>query len=131
MPEQSMLGWVFESLGIFYALMLLLATGISFAVTLILVIRGRGPLCGAALLLIVPMPFLVGIFGALDGAIRSYMVIASSSMAPNPAEVAAGTSTALVAPLVGMFLMAPGYLLASGGMLLRSLMAKPTAAARE
>jgi hypothetical protein len=125
MQEQSMLGWVFQSLGIIYTLMLLLVTGISFTVTLILVIRGRGPLCGAALLLIVPMPFLVGIFGALDGAIRSHMVIAASTVAPNPAEVAAGTSTALVTPLVGLFLMAPSYLLASGGMFLRAMIAKP------
>jgi hypothetical protein len=130
MQEQSMLGWVFESLGIFYTLMLMLATCISFAVTLILVLRGRGPLCGSALLLIVPMPFLVGIFGAIDGAIRSYMVIAGSASAPHPSEVAIGISTSLVAPLVGLFLMGPGYLLAAGGMFLRALTAKPIEAAR-
>jgi len=123
MQEQSMLGWFFESLGIFYFLLLALAAISSFAMILILVIRGRGPLCGTAMVLIVPIPFLVGIFGGIDGLMRSYMVISAGSIAPHPNEAAAAISTSLVAPFVGMLLMVPGYLLATGGMLARSIMA--------
>jgi biopolymer transport protein ExbB len=50
---------------------------------------------------------MVGLFGTVDGMIRSFMVIANSTTAPKPAELAAGISTALVTTLVGLFLAIP------------------------
>lgn len=50
---------------------------------------------------------MVGLFGTVDGMIRSFMVIAAAETAPKPAELAAGISTALVTTLIGLFLAIP------------------------
>ena len=70
------------------------------------------------------MPLLVGIFAAIQGGIASYTVIATGAAPPKPSEVAAGISTALVAPLVAMVFMVPGYVTATLGAFIRSLVTK-------
>lgn len=50
---------------------------------------------------------MVGLLGTVDGMIRSFMVIANSSTAPDAKELAAGISTALVTTLVGLLLAIP------------------------
>jgi hypothetical protein len=55
--------------------------------------------------------------------VASYQVIAASATTPKPSDVAAGISTALLAPLVGMMLMVPGYATAAIGAFIRSLAA--------
>jgi hypothetical protein len=119
--QQSYLSWVFHSLGPTYLLLLPLAALLGFVLTLILILRGRGATLGAALTFCVPAPLLVGFFAAINGAISSYMVIATSSTTPKPSEIAAGISTALVSLLIGLLLMAPSYLLALFGLFARSL----------
>jgi hypothetical protein len=94
---------------------------VCFLLALIIVIRGNGPMAIAALILIVHVPLLIGIFAAIQGAIASYTIIAMGGAAPKPSEVAAGISTALVAPLVGILLMVPGYATAALGAFIRSL----------
>ena len=121
--QQSFLGWVFAALGFQYAVLLTLTGLLSFVIALIVVLRGRGPMAAAALLLIVHVPLLIGLFAAIQGAISSYTVIAVSSTAPKPSEVAMGISTALVAPMVAMILMIPGYAIATIGSIIRSLSA--------
>jgi hypothetical protein len=69
---------------------------------------------------IVPIPFLIGVFGFFQGAIASLQVIASSSVAPKPHELADGVATALFNPLVGLMLTAPGLAVATMGSLIRS-----------
>jgi hypothetical protein len=120
--QQSWLNWFFSSLGFGYALLLPAVALICFVLTLIVVIRGRGPMAAAAIVLVVPTPFLIGIVAGLRGGIASYAVIAMSSTPPKPAEVAAGISTALIAPFVGLLLMAPSYLVAVAGTLIRSIL---------
>jgi hypothetical protein len=51
-------------------------------------------------------------------------VIAVNATTPKPSEVAAGISTALFAPLVGILLMIPGYATAALGAFIRALAAK-------
>lgn len=121
---QSKLKWLFNALGVEYSLLLPLAALLAFVLTLILVIRGRGPLATAALVFAVPLPFMVGVYGFFDGMVASFIVIAQSTVSPKPSEYAAGISTALVTPLVGMFLMAPSYLLALFGSLIRAMIHK-------
>jgi hypothetical protein len=121
--QQSYLSWMFASLGA-YALLLPLAGLLCFLLALVLVVRGKGPMAAASLILIVHVPLLIGVFAAIHGGIASYMVIAASSTTPKPSEVAAGISTALVAPLIGMMLMVPGYATAAVGGFIRSLAAK-------
>ena len=74
----------------------------------------------ASLILIVNTPLLIGMFAALQGAIAYYTIIANASSTPKPSEIAGGISTALVAPMVGMLLMIPGYAMAAIGSFVRS-----------
>lgn len=117
--QQSYVVWIFSSLGPF-AVLLPLAGLLSFVLALIIVARGKGPMAAVALLLIVHVPMLIGFFGAVQGAINSYSVIAMSAVAVKPSEVAAGISTALVSLMVGMVVTAPGYAVAALGGLARS-----------
>ena len=57
---------------------------------MIVVIRGKGSMAAAGLVLIVHVPFLIGILSATQGAIVSYDWIAMSATSPSPAEVADG-----------------------------------------
>lgn len=123
MAAQSLLSWMFMALGLKYAILLPVAGLVCFLLVLILVIRGKGPLAAASLILIVHVPLLIGIFAAIQGAIGSYSVIAMSPTTPKPSEIAVGILTALVAPLVGMLLMVPGYATAAIGAFIRSLQA--------
>ena len=118
--RQSLLSWMFTALGLPYVLLLPLAGLMCFLFALIVVLRGKGPMAAAALILIVHVPLFIGVFAAIQGAIASYTVIAMSAATPKPSEVAAGISTALVAPLVGMLLMVPGYATAAIGAFIRS-----------
>lgn len=118
--QQNLLSWIFTALGFPYVILLPLSGLISFLLALIVVLRGRGPMAAASLILIVHIPLLIGVFAAIQGGIASYTVIAMSSIAPKPSEVAAGISTALIAPMVGMLLMIPGYATAALGSFVRS-----------
>ncbi len=123
--EVSLLAWIFNSLGFAYSVLLPLLAVVGFVLTLIIVLRGQGPLAAAALLLIVHMPLLVGAFAALQGMMASFLVIAISGTAPKPAEVAEGISTALVAPFVSLLLIVPAYLTATIGGFIRCLRSSP------
>ena len=117
---QSFLSWMFHALGFPYVILLPLAGLVCFLLALILVLRGKGPMAAAGLILIVHVPLLIGVFAAIQGGIASYTIIATSATTPKPSEVAAGISTALFAPLVGMVLMVPGYATAALGAFIRS-----------
>jgi len=124
MPIQpSLLDPTLHALGPKYVVLLGVAALVAFLLTLIVVVRGRGPMAAAALVFIVPLPLLVGVFGALEGVMSYWSVIAASSTAPKPSELAAGIAMALVAPMAGMLLMAPSYALALLGSLVRSFLA--------
>lgn len=125
--QQSLLSWIGSSLGLPYAALLLISGLLCFVLSLILVLRGRGPMAAASLILIVHEPLLIGSFAAVQGGLASYRIIATSSAAPKPSEVAAGISTALVAPLVGLLLMVPAYATAALGGFIRALLKKADA----
>ena len=120
---QSMLSWMLSSLGAFYTIVIPLAGLVCFVLALLVVMRGRGPLAGAALVLIVHVPLLIGIFAAIQGAIASYQVIAMSAVAPKPSHVAAAVSTSLFAPLASMLVIIPGYAAAAIGAFVRCMSA--------
>ena len=50
---------------------------------------------------------MVGLLGTVQGMIASFQVIATSTTAPKPSELAAGISTALFTTLVGLFVAIP------------------------
>jgi hypothetical protein len=120
--RRSYLMFFFHALGIKYSLLLPLAGLIVFIVVLVLVIKGKGTALPAALLLLVPLPLLIGIAGVVEGLMASLMVISSSDTVPKASAVAEGLSMSLVTAWVGLWMMAPSYLLATIGMCVRSLM---------
>lgn len=121
--RQSLLSAVFQALGFSYTILLPLAALLSFLLVLLIVLRGKGPMAAAGLVLIVNAPLLIGLFAAVQGGLASFSVIAMSSTSPHPAEIAAGISTALYAPLVAILLTAPAYATAAFGAFFRSLAA--------
>jgi biopolymer transport protein ExbB len=50
---------------------------------------------------------MFGLLGTVDGMIRAFQVIAQSTIAPKPADLARGISTALFTTLVGLFIAIP------------------------
>jgi hypothetical protein len=119
--QQSLLQFYYSALGLRYSVMLPLAAIVGFALVLLIVIRGRGPLASAALLISLSLPLLVGLHGALDGMMAAYLVIASSEIMPKPSEYAMGSAMSCALPLVGMMLMGPSLLAALVGSVMRSL----------
>ena len=119
--HQSYLEFILNALGWRYTFLLPLVALVSFVLILVLVLRGRGSVLSAALVLLVPLPFLVGMLGYVDGLVASLQVIAMSDTAPKPSQLAQGMSMAFVTILIGMLLTIPGLLLAIGGTFVRSL----------
>jgi hypothetical protein len=124
-PQQSLLGWIVGALGYHYAILLPLSALVSFVLTLILVTRGKGPMAGFALLLIIPVPLLVGMWTAIEHGILAIRAINLIDSDPRPGHFAAIALKSLVGPLVGMAFMAPSYVLAIIGCLSRSFPAEP------
>lgn len=124
-PRPSYLSWILTALGYKYSILLPLSALVGFVFTLIIVLRGKGSMAGVALLLIIPVPFLMGVFAAVEGGISAYRIIATLENTPSPGHFAAVISTLLVAPMVGMLLMVPGYVLATLGAFFRSFSADP------
>lgn len=50
---------------------------------------------------------MFGLLGTVDGMVASFMVIARSTTAPKPNQLAMGISTALITTLVGLWLAIP------------------------
>ncbi|WP_084426347.1 hypothetical protein [Roseimaritima ulvae] len=121
--QQSAAMWILSSLGWIYLILLPLAALAAFLLSLLIVIRGRGPLAAAALLLVVLAPMLIGLFAGIQGIVNVYRVIAVAGGQPLRFSLASGVSTALVAPLVAMLLSVPAYATAALGALVRCLKA--------
>jgi len=122
--RQSFLSRLYNALGFQYAILLPLAGLSCFVLALFLVLRGKGFMAAAGLILIVHVPLLIGVFASIQGLITSYSIIAVSAMTPKPSELAAGYSMALAAPMVGMVLVVPGYATAVIGAIVRSIAAE-------
>ncbi len=123
--SENFLVWIIGALGWRYAFLLPVSALLSFALTALLVIAGKGRTTGPALAFIVAIPFLIGLFGMFDGLMASFMVIAHSTAAPKPSVYAQGMSMSIVTPLLGMLLMVPSYLLATAGLTIRALKNDP------
>lgn len=119
--RQSYLEFFFSALGFRYTFLLPLAALVSFVLVLVVVLRGKGNWVTAVLVLLVPLPFYVGILGVIEGMMASFQEIAMTEMAPKPSALAEGVAMSLVTAMVGLWLSVPGYLLAVVGSFVRSL----------
>ena len=123
-PPESFIGWMLRCMGL-VGFMIPFAGLFCFVLTLVVVMRCHGPFALAALVFIVPIPFLLGLFGTLQGMVLSLQVIAASSVMPKPSEISDGIATSLFTPMLGLIFMTPSYLAAILGSVIRSS-AKPT-----
>jgi hypothetical protein len=124
-PSENFFVWFIGALGWKYALLMPASGLLSFVLTAVLVIAGKGRTTGAALVFIVAMPFMIGLFGMFDGMLASFMVIGRSTAVIKPSVYAQGMSVAISTPLLGLLLMVPSYLLATAGLTIRALKNDP------
>jgi hypothetical protein len=109
---QSMLHFYQQALGTKYLIWLPLTAIIGFVLTLLAVVKWRGSVSVALLILAVPMPIVAGLYGYFDGMLASFQIIAMSTTQPKPSEWAQGEAMALVSVLVGCWLSVPSFLVA-------------------
>jgi hypothetical protein len=125
-PSDNVIVWTIGALGWRYAILLPFSALASFVLTVVLVVAGKGKTMGAAMAFVVAIPFLIGLFGMFDGMLSSFMIIARTTGGfPKPSMMSEAMSMSLVTPLLGMFLMAPSYLLATGALVVKSLRGEP------
>lgn len=123
-PPESYAMWIVRSMGM-VGVLILGAGAFCFVVTLLVVIRGQGPFACAALVLIVPIPFLIGLFGMGSALIASFQVVSYAVVSVKASEVFAGLTESLVNPMLGLTVMVPSYLVAILGSIFRSF-ARPS-----
>ncbi|HEX3870567.1 MAG TPA: hypothetical protein VHV77_09035 [Pirellulales bacterium] len=109
---QSMLHFYQQALGTKYLIWLPLTAIIGFVLTLLAVVKWRGSVSVALLILAVPMPIVAGLYGYFDGMLASFQIIAMSTTQPKPSEWAQGEAMALVSVLVGCWLSVPLFVIA-------------------
>jgi hypothetical protein len=124
MPQKgSFLGWFFEALGPFCALVLPLVGltlffGVCFAVA-----RSRRPSMIAAWLVLVPVPLMIGLQITLQRFVVTLATVSLSPAQPTFAESAGFVANSLVPLLVGMLETWPSFLVVAGGLLVRTIQA--------
>ncbi len=118
-PQQSFLGMLLTALGT-YAVLIPLAAVASSVLILILILRGREPFAGFAVLLIAPLPLVVGMIGAIHSGISTTAALANSSN-PSPNGIWQALMIALFFPAFGLLMLIPGYSLAVLGSVVRTM----------
>jgi hypothetical protein len=83
----SYLKWIFHVLGVQYAFLLPATALLAFVLVLLVSLKGKDRTVGPCLVLIVPLPFLVGIFALLDGLIASFQVIVTTQAPPQASDL--------------------------------------------
>jgi hypothetical protein len=110
--RETILVWVYHSLGIRYTLLfpLLLLLGLFLAI--LAAAKFKTPHLTAVLLIVVPLPIYYGFIGTIDGLLASWQVISSSGITPKSNELSEGAAMSLVSMQVGLILSLPLYFFA-------------------
>jgi hypothetical protein len=111
------LRWLFTQLGLKYSILLPVSGVLCFVLVLAIVLRSKGPMAAVALVLVVHVPLLIGLYATIEGIIETCTVI--HGVAPSSAELASGIGTSLAAAKVAILLMVPAYSAAAIGAFLR------------
>jgi hypothetical protein len=115
--RETLLAWVYKSLGIRYSVLLGGSSLLTLIGAVMIVRAARHPAPLAAYMFVVAIPMMIGFIGGLDGMIIAFSVLAD----PTPQQYWQGAAQAIVAPLVGMLLAAPSYLLIAGAVVVKCL----------
>jgi hypothetical protein len=126
--QQSQLMYLYSALGIRYSMLLPLTALVALGLTLVLVIKGRGPALSAALMLIVPLPLYVGLYAWIEGLHSGYQLVAMSAVTPKASMLLEVEAMAFVSAWIGAMLTIPAFLAAAIGSLVRALIEKPAGA---
>jgi len=121
--QKSFLSWAMESLGTLSGLTILLAGVSIFAGACFAVAKSRRPAVIASCLVLLPLPLLVGICGALKGQIASLSVLAASPEAVaklSGADIAGGVAAGLLPLFVALMVTWPSYLVLAAGLIVRT-----------
>jgi hypothetical protein len=124
----SMLELFWQSVGLRYLFFLLVCTGISLALVLLLIVKGKGPALGPALALAASLPFLIGLFGTANSVIDGCLSLSGITI-PQVEDIAKIAARASANLLVALIAGLPGYVAALAGTAYRSLMGERPRAA--
>lgn len=119
--EESMLEFYVRAIGPGCGALLMLAGLVALVLTVALVVRGRGDSLAPALLLIVPLPMLVGGLAGVNRLIATYGIMAASDTRPEQSLVCEMLASAFLPLLMGLSLCVPIALLATVVGVVRSL----------
>lgn len=119
--EPTAIEWSFRALGFRYSFLLPLSMLVSLALVALVCFRCRSHHLTALLVLLIPLPLFLGMISMFDGWVSSLQVISLSGATPRPSELAEGMAMSLFGVKVGLWLSLPGYLLAMGVMVYRTL----------
>lgn len=123
--KKSYLMWAFESMGIFYSLVLPAAGLAVFLGAILVVALNRRPGVIAAYLVFLPLPLLIGVFGSVHGLIFSLSAI-SSSGSDLPARVlVAAWPSALFTTYFALLVSFPSYFIVAIGLFVRAILWRP------
>lgn len=101
-----------------YAILIPVAAVISVLLTLLLVLRGREPFAGFAILLVAPLPLIISLIGSLHSGIHtSFLLVKAADTHPNGMWLVFGISLLFV--MIGLLHSAPSYGVAIFGLMLR------------
>ena len=117
-PLESLLAFTLRALGV-YVVILPFSSCASLYLTWRILRQGHSPLAASVLLLVVPVPLLIGIFGGLQGILLSFQCSGPPSACFH--EIAEEIGTAMYPPLVGLLLTMPPYAIAVAGTFTKSV----------
>ena len=124
LKNESVLEYCQRSMGAMYGFPLPAAAFFSFVLVLLVVIRGRGPTVGPALVLLVPMPVYLGLLGTLDGLLAAGRIMEQSGVEPELWALGGAGASSLVTLVVGTMLTIPAFLTGAIGAFVRAMIAK-------
>lgn len=118
---QSVLEFMFESLGLFYGTVIPLAGFVVFVGAVLVVCISKRPSVVAAYLVFLPLPFLIGVFGSIHGLITSFVVISQYDSAPRANDITIAVSTSLFSSLAGLAVTFPSLFILAFGLFIRTI----------
>ena len=122
--NQSVLSWMFHSLGLFYGTVLPLTGFVIFVGACLVVGLNKRPSVIAAYLVFLPLPFLIGLFATFHGCILSFYYFSQNDSRPSLELILGNLSLALFSSLVGLALTFPSLLVLAFGLLIRTIRSK-------